>query len=169
MPHLEFRKASADESDFAWSIYKQRISSFRSDWKDETERRTFNRNWNEHDNKCIIKLDGENIGWFSCVMSDKQIIVENLHVSPGNKGIPSLVLNILVLDGRQHDQKVSLRSLKNDPAIGVFTSQGFPTETDGDHVTVDVSGTLEQWHKIWSKSMDLPWRKEEVSHAARQS
>jgi hypothetical protein len=166
MPSLEFRAAKADDFEFAWTVYAKRVGPLIKGWANESEKARFILKWGAGDNY-IVQLDGENIGWFSCVSTSASLTVDNLHLSPGYRGVPSIVLNILVLDGRDQKQKVMLHALENDPTIDFFKDEGFPiVEGPANEVTIDVSFALDHWHRIWGKKTELPWhQKVRQSHA----
>ena len=160
MPVLEFRDTSDDDFEFAFDTYAKKFSPLSRGWDHEKARKEFTRRWSEHDNKYIVQLDGKSIGWFSCVITKREVIVDNLHFAKGNAGFPSLVLNIILLEGQEHNQEVSLRLSKDDPAIDFFKGEGFPMAKGADgQVTVDATSQLHHWHRLGGKKLGLPWNK----------
>lgn len=158
MPMLEYREATADDFNFAWNVYAENVRPLIGGWAQHEQQAKFAQEWRNHDNKCIIRLDGEDIGWLSCVMGDAQVTVDNLHFLAGHPGIPSAVLNALVLDAHNRGRKVSLRLFRNDLAINFFKIEDFPMEESADgRVTIDVSFQLSHWRRLWKKKIELPW------------
>ena len=153
-PSLAIKYAKTEDFEFAWNVYSRKAGP-------SARRAKFAEEWKQRDDKFLIQLDGKDIGWFSCERTNTQLAVDNLHIAPGNPGVPSTILNVLVADAQNHKQKVTLRLLKVDSALEFFRRENFPIlENAADETTIDVSPRLGNWSRIWSsKAIEIPWAK----------
>src|SRR6266850_17979 len=148
MSELVIRKAEPDDREFAWTTYAENAKSFMSlQGADGVEKSKFVEQWDPKNTR-IITLDGERIGWYSCVIRGSELVIENLQVVKGNRGIPSFVLNVVVMeatgsserlascsfkkDPSEAFKKVSLQSFKNDPSLEFFRKEAFPIAKESD-------------------------------------
>jgi hypothetical protein len=169
MALLEFQKAAGNDHDFAWEVYAQNVASFRGGQFDADEEKSkLQKRW-DHNTARIITCDGEKIGWFSCVSQGKELVIEDLHVLQGNRGIRTFVLDLILVEamsqqkkpmacalsneGSANLQKVSLCLAKDDPAVDFFKKSGCAVveESPTGDLRIDVSDTLERSHQKWVK------------------
>ena len=156
MPTLEIREATGDDFVFAWQLYVENAAPCIPHWSESKERSRFGDTWKTRDNG-IVSVDADRIGWFACVASKSRLSIEHLYLTKGNRGIPTMILDLLVNRAALNNQKVWLSCLKKDPSFKFLSSEGFPsTEGSDERVSVDISDAFSHSHKKWVKSQ-LPW------------
>ena len=124
MKNLQIRKATADDSEFA---YQTKKSAFRgylkqvSDWNEDEQRRLHQRRFAEHDFR-IIQLSGVDVGILAMSRQPDCINLHQLFILPEyqSKGIGEAVLTFIIEDTAASKIPVRLRVLKVNPRALMF-------------------------------------------------
>ena len=143
MKNLKFRKATADDSEFA---YQTKKSAFRgylkqvSDWNEDEQRRLHQRRFAEHDFR-IIQLSGVDVGILAMSRQPDCINLHQMFILPEyqGRGIGEAYMKILIKGAAVPQVPIRLQVLKVNPrAFAFYQRMGFKqTGENGTHFLME--------------------------------
>jgi GNAT superfamily N-acetyltransferase len=143
MNNLRVRKATADDSEFAYEVKK---AAFREHvekvwgWDEEEQRRLHERRFASQDFQ-VIQVSGIDVGIFSIVREPDCLKVKQMFILPEyqNKGIGEACMMHIIRDAEGCKLPVRLQVLKvNSRAMAFFQRLGFKSIGEGDtHVVME--------------------------------
>ena len=143
MKNLQIRKATADDSEFA---YQTKKSAFRgylkqvSDWNEDEQRRLHQRRFAEHDFR-IVQLSGVDVGILAMSPQPDCINVHQMFILPEyqDRGIGRTCLKNLFKEAAAANLPIRLQVLKVNPrAFAFYQRFGFKrTGENDDHFLME--------------------------------
>jgi GNAT superfamily N-acetyltransferase len=143
MKNLQIRKATADDSEFA---YQTKKSAFRgylkqvSDWNEDEQRRLHQRRFAEHDFR-IIQLSGVDVGILAMSRQPDCINLHQMFILPEyqGRGIGEAYMKILIKGAAVPQVPIRLQVLKVNPrAFAFYQRMGFKrTGENDDHFLME--------------------------------
>jgi len=124
MEKLKLRKATADDSEFAYQTKKATFREYlekASGWNEDEQRRLHQRRFAEHDFQ-IIEMAGKEVGITAMSRQPDCINLHQLFILPEyqSKGIGEAVLTFIIEDTAASKIPVRLRVLKVNPRALMF-------------------------------------------------
>jgi ribosomal protein S18 acetylase RimI-like enzyme len=138
MKNLKLRKATADDSEFA---YRTKKAAFReylekaSGWNEEEQRKLHQRRFAEHDFR-IIQLSGVDVGILAMSRQPDRIKLYQMFILPEyqGKGIGGACMKLLIKDAAVAKLPIQLQVLKVNPrAFGFYQRLGFKITGENDN------------------------------------
>jgi ribosomal protein S18 acetylase RimI-like enzyme len=143
MKNLKLRKATADDSEFA---YRTKKAAFReylekaSGWNEEEQRKLHQRRFAEHDFR-IIQLSGVDVGILAMSRQPDRIKLYQMFILPEyqGKGIGGACMKLLIKDAAVAKLPIQLQVLKVNPKAFVFYQRlGFKKNGENvDHILME--------------------------------
>ena len=141
--NLKLRKATADDSEFA---YRTKKAAFReylekaSGWNEEEQRKLHQRRFAEHDFR-IIQLSGVDVGILAMSRQPDRIKLYQMFILPEyqGKGIGGACMKLLIKDAAVAKLPIQLQVLKVNPKAFVFYQRlGFKKNGENvDHILME--------------------------------
>ena len=143
MKNLKFRKATADDSEFAYQTKKAAFREYLeivSGWNEDEQRRLHQRRFGEHDFR-VIQLSGIDVGILAMSCQPDCISLHQMFILPEyqSKGIGEAVLPLIIEEAAAANIPVRLRVLKVNPrALRFYQRLGFKqTGETGTHFLME--------------------------------
>lgn len=124
MNHLTLRKASPNDSEFAYCVKRAAFKEYVEKvwgWDEDEQRRLHEQRFQAQDFR-VINLAGTDVGIMAVVVTPDCVKVNQLFLLPENqgKGIGSRCMSLIMEEARQLGLPVRLRVMKVNPRARAF-------------------------------------------------
>jgi ribosomal protein S18 acetylase RimI-like enzyme len=130
MRKVEMRRATADDVDLLWTIFRASLKDYiieaRGEWNEEREESQF---WRQLDLSAsrIIAVDHQHIGFIVAPIRDGALWIHTICIVPEyqRKGIGTGVIRSVFAEGKEQEIPIYLGILKVNPARRLYERLGF--------------------------------------------